>query len=94
MEFEAKGVPTYGGRYVQYNIMGNLFEVSATYVPPINPVGRGAYGIVWYYSPFTFQALPFLCIRISVSLLLGMNICFDSVYAFLVSVGFLLNILC
>ena len=42
-----RGVPTHGGRYVQYNIYGNLFEVSRKYVPPIRPVGRGAYGIVW-----------------------------------------------
>lgn len=41
-----KGVRTHGGRYVQYNVLGNLFEVSAKYVPPIQPVGRGAYGIV------------------------------------------------
>ncbi|KAM5583899.1 mitogen-activated protein kinase [Rosa sericea] len=32
--------------YVQYNLLGNLFQVSAKYVPPISPVGRGAYGIV------------------------------------------------
>ncbi|KAK3009548.1 hypothetical protein RJ639_013778, partial [Escallonia herrerae] len=41
-----KGVPTHGGRYLQYNILGNIFEVSSKYVPPIQPVGRGAYGIV------------------------------------------------
>ncbi|KAJ6729732.1 MITOGEN-ACTIVATED PROTEIN KINASE [Salix viminalis] len=41
-----KGTPTHGGRYVQYNVYGNLFEVSRKYVPPIRPVGRGAYGIV------------------------------------------------
>ncbi|KAJ4954557.1 hypothetical protein NE237_011340 [Protea cynaroides] len=41
-----KGVLTHGGRYVQYNIFGNLFEVPVKYVPPIRPVGRGAYGIV------------------------------------------------
>ncbi|CAI0414654.1 unnamed protein product [Linum tenue] len=41
-----KGVPTHGGRYVQYNVHGNLFEVSSKYVPPIRPIGRGAYGIV------------------------------------------------
>lgn len=51
MENEAKGiavrgVPTYGGRYTLYNILGNLFEVSSMYTPPIQPVGRGAYGIV------------------------------------------------
>ncbi|XP_057954436.1 mitogen-activated protein kinase homolog NTF6 [Malania oleifera] len=46
MAVEVKGVPTYGGRYVQYNVLGNLFEVPAKYVPPLQPVGRGAYGIV------------------------------------------------
>ncbi|KAJ0106334.1 hypothetical protein Patl1_17663 [Pistacia atlantica] len=29
-----KGVLTHGGRYVQYNVYGNLFEVSSKYVPP------------------------------------------------------------
>ncbi|KAF3455082.1 hypothetical protein FNV43_RR05530 [Rhamnella rubrinervis] len=46
MEVEAKGNPMYGGRYVQYNILGSFFEVPVKYVPPIQPVGRGAYGIV------------------------------------------------
>ncbi|KAG8488927.1 hypothetical protein CXB51_016865 [Gossypium anomalum] len=41
-----KGIPTHGGRYVLYNVYGNHFEVSRKYVPPIRPVGRGAYGIV------------------------------------------------
>ncbi|XP_058084498.1 mitogen-activated protein kinase homolog MMK2 isoform X2 [Magnolia sinica] len=41
-----KGIPTHGGRYIQYNVYGNLFEVTKKYVPPIRPVGRGAYGIV------------------------------------------------
>ncbi|KAG6530452.1 mitogen-activated protein kinase 5-like [Zingiber officinale] len=36
----------HGGRYLQYNIFGNLFEVTAKYRPPIMPIGRGAYGIV------------------------------------------------
>ncbi|KAF3648079.1 Mitogen-activated protein kinase 4 [Capsicum annuum] len=40
-----KGVPTHGGRYVQYNVYGNLFEVTKKYIP-LRPVGRGAYGIV------------------------------------------------
>ncbi|KAG4992670.1 hypothetical protein JHK87_026127 [Glycine soja] len=48
---DIRGVHTHGGGYVQYNIYGNLFEVSRKYVPPIRPVGRGAYGIVWL-SPF------------------------------------------
>ncbi|XP_019170354.1 PREDICTED: mitogen-activated protein kinase homolog MMK2-like [Ipomoea nil] len=41
-----RGVPTHGGRYVRYNLYGNLFEVSSKYVPPIRPIGRGAYGLV------------------------------------------------
>ncbi|MCO5592525.1 hypothetical protein L7F22_046528, partial [Adiantum nelumboides] len=41
-----KGVPTHGGNYTLYNIFGNLFEVTSKYVPPIRPIGRGAYGIV------------------------------------------------
>ncbi|MED6148540.1 Mitogen-activated protein kinase 11 [Stylosanthes scabra] len=45
-EHNVRGVATHGGRYVQYNIYGNLFEVSSKYVPPIRPIGRGAYGIV------------------------------------------------
>jgi mitogen-activated protein kinase 1/3 len=42
----SKGVATHGGSYVQYNVYGNLFEVSRKYVPPLRPIGRGAYGIV------------------------------------------------
>ncbi|XP_042382216.1 mitogen-activated protein kinase homolog MMK2 [Zingiber officinale] len=45
-EGHIKGIPTHGGRYVQYNVYGNLFEVTAKYVPPLRPIGRGAYGIV------------------------------------------------
>ncbi|PRQ17603.1 putative mitogen-activated protein kinase CMGC-MAPK family [Rosa chinensis] len=41
-----KRVLTHNGRYAQYNVFGNLFEVSSKYVPPIRPIGRGAYGIV------------------------------------------------
>ncbi|KAL5098830.1 hypothetical protein RYX36_003157 [Vicia faba] len=37
---------THKGRYVQYSLYGNLFEVSSKYVPPLRPIGRGAYGIV------------------------------------------------
>ena len=46
-EVEIIGVPTYGGAYTRYDIFGNVFEVTAKYVPPIRPVGRGSYGIVW-----------------------------------------------
>ncbi|ERM96482.1 hypothetical protein AMTR_s00001p00258560 [Amborella trichopoda] len=45
-EGHIKGVLTRGGRYVRYNIFGNLFEVPTKYVPPIRPIGRVAYGIV------------------------------------------------
>lgn len=41
-------VQTHGGQFVQYNIFGNLFEITSKYRPPIMPIGRGAYGIVWY----------------------------------------------
>ncbi|CAL9073654.1 mitogen-activated protein kinase 2-like [Musa acuminata AAA Group] len=41
-----KGVQTHGGRYVRYNVYGNLFEVTAKYVPPLRRIGRGASGIV------------------------------------------------
>lgn len=41
-----RGVPTHGGRYVQYNVHGSLFEVPRKYVPPIRPIGRGANGMV------------------------------------------------
>lgn len=37
---------SHGGQFIQYNIFGNLFEVTAKYRPPIMPIGRGAYGIV------------------------------------------------
>ncbi|KAL5225657.1 hypothetical protein ABZP36_012296 [Zizania latifolia] len=43
---QIKGTATHGGRYVLYNVYGNLFEVSSKYTPPIRPIGRGAYGIV------------------------------------------------
>nr|ACN39979.1 unknown [Picea sitchensis] len=39
-------VLSHGGRFVQYNIFGNIFEVTAKYKPPLLPIGKGAYGIV------------------------------------------------
>ena len=38
---------SHGGRFIQYNIFGNIFEVTSKYKPPIMPIGKGAYGIVW-----------------------------------------------
>ncbi|KNA13378.1 hypothetical protein SOVF_117550 [Spinacia oleracea] len=43
---EFPAVFSHGGQFIQYNIFGNLFEVTAKYRPPIMPIGRGAYGIV------------------------------------------------
>lgn len=54
---EFVAVPTHGGQFVQYNVFGNLFEVTAKYRPPIMPIGRGAYGIVWYYFEIYFLFL-------------------------------------
>lgn len=57
-EAQIKGTLTHGGRYVQYNVYGNLLEVSSKYVPPIRPVGRGACGIIWSVSDFHFSSSP------------------------------------
>ncbi|KAK3206119.1 hypothetical protein Dsin_020165 [Dipteronia sinensis] len=46
MTVEENGITIFGGRFVQYNMLGNLFLVTSKYIPPIQPVGRGAYGIV------------------------------------------------
>lgn len=45
---EFRPTMTHGGRFLLYNIFGNQFEITAKYQPPIMPIGRGAYGIVWY----------------------------------------------
>ncbi|PIN07201.1 Mitogen-activated protein kinase [Handroanthus impetiginosus] len=37
---------SHGGRFIQYNLFGNTFEVTSKYKPPVKPIGRGAYGIV------------------------------------------------
>ncbi|KAJ6813190.1 mitogen-activated protein kinase 1-like [Iris pallida] len=37
---------SHGGRFIRYNIFGNVFEVTSLYKPPIMPIGKGAYGIV------------------------------------------------
>lgn len=44
---DIRGVIVHSGQYVRYNVYGNLFEVSSKYIPPIRPIGRGAYGLVW-----------------------------------------------
>lgn len=41
------GVPTHGGEYIKYNVLGSEFEVPKRYTPPVRVIGRGAYGIVW-----------------------------------------------
>ncbi len=74
------GVSTHDGQYTQYNIFGNSFEVSAKYVPPIRPIGRGAYGIVWCVFILFPSALPYLrCLL----LLLFLCCCFVPLFFFL-----------
>jgi hypothetical protein len=52
---------THGGRFLLYNIFGNQFEITSKYQPPIMPIGRGAYGIVWYVPlSFTIDFMPIL----------------------------------
>lgn len=56
---------THGGQFVQYDIFGNLFEITTKYRPPIMPIGRGAYGIVWYVNlPLTFFLSFFFCLEV------------------------------
>ncbi|CAH2063497.1 unnamed protein product [Thlaspi arvense] len=38
--------PSHGGRYMQYNLSGHIFEVPAKYKPPIMALGNGSYGFV------------------------------------------------
>ncbi|KAG9129594.1 hypothetical protein Leryth_014439 [Lithospermum erythrorhizon] len=45
-ENQSNGIPMYNGKYSRYNVLGNSFEVSSKYLPPIQPLGRGAYGMV------------------------------------------------
>lgn len=75
---------SHGGRFIQYNIFGNIFEVTAKYKPPIMPIGKGAYGIVWsmrslfcFFFIFSGVLLFSLCI-LFVVVDLGSLICFSS----------------
>ncbi|MBA0827549.1 hypothetical protein Goarm_012321, partial [Gossypium armourianum] len=36
----------HGNRFIGYDIYGKIFEVTAKYKPPIEPIGMGGYGIV------------------------------------------------
>ncbi|CAH8390678.1 unnamed protein product [Eruca vesicaria subsp. sativa] len=38
--------PCHDGKYIQYNICENIFELTAKYTPPIMLIGGGAYGLV------------------------------------------------
>lgn len=68
---------SHGGRFIQYNIFGNIFEVTAKYKPPIMPIGKGAYGIVWYVtypfalSRFLNQINPQICFFMYSSILVS-----------------------
>lgn len=65
---------SHGGRFIQYNIFGNIFEVTAKYKPPIMPIGKGAYGIVWsmrsLFCFFFSYSLELYCFRCVFCLLL------------------------
>ncbi|MBA0585100.1 hypothetical protein Gorai_015889, partial [Gossypium raimondii] len=41
----------HGNRFIGYDIYGKIFEVTAKYIPPIEPIGMGGYGIVWDIIP-------------------------------------------
>ena len=53
-----KGVSTHGALFSLYDVYGDPFEITAKYQPPIEPLGRGAYGIVWYSILITFLFFP------------------------------------
>lgn len=62
----------HGGKFVRYNLYGSLFEVPCKYVPPLRPLGRGAYGLVWlvqlnkcqklFFSFFWFSDVVLKCL--------------------------------
>nr|ABW96357.1 ABA stimulation MAP kinase [Zea mays] len=52
---------THGGRFLRYNIFGNLFEITRKYQPPVMPIGRGAYGIV--RSVMNFETREMVAIK-------------------------------
>jgi uncharacterized integral membrane protein len=58
------GTLIHDGKYIQYNVLGNIFEVTSNYIPPLQPVGRGAYGIVWYILLSPLILLLFVLILI------------------------------
>ena len=41
------GVPTYDGKFMEYTVVGQSFQVLPKYTPPFNPIGKGSYGFVW-----------------------------------------------
>lgn len=43
---DVEALPTHAGRFVEYNVYGNKFELTPKYKPPFQPIGRGAYGVV------------------------------------------------
>jgi len=43
---ESEGVPIYDGTYKRYNFSWGVLELPVKYAPG-DPIGRGAYGIVW-----------------------------------------------
>ena len=68
-----KGVSTHGALFSLYDVYGDPFEITAKYRPPIEPLGRGAYGIVWYcflirsffFFPISFSMFLQIALRFS-----------------------------
>ncbi|KAF5742768.1 Mitogen-activated protein kinase like MMK1 [Tripterygium wilfordii] len=52
---------SHGGRFIQYNIFGNIFEVTAKYKPPIMPIGKGAYGLFYALSELSRPVKFVIC---------------------------------
>ncbi|MBA0555322.1 hypothetical protein Golob_025508 [Gossypium lobatum] len=51
LTFNPEYVQLHGNRFIGYDIYGKIFEVTAKYKPPIEPIGMGGYGIVWDIIP-------------------------------------------
>lgn len=69
---KGKGIPIHGGKYVRYNILGSHFQVYSKYAPPLQPVGRGAYGIVWFAHSLNPQLPSFFILSAYLLILLEM----------------------
>lgn len=49
--------PIHGGLFIEYNIFGNIFEVTCNYKPPLLPIGKGA---LWHRLVISILSYPIL----------------------------------